>query len=200
MPLFWQVLFKKHIYTSVLLASTLEGLGLPLPAEVLFIAAAVVIEQGSATLGGVILAAVCGNLLGSMVGFSLAYVGGKALIVRVTRLVGIRPEAISRVEEFFGRYGSLTVFLSRFIGFIRAATIYSAGAARMAPWRFFLYLLAASVVWNSAWAFLAYHFGRGLPELMHKVVAHGAAWGVTLLAIYLLIRLVMRWYRGRRAV
>jgi membrane protein DedA with SNARE-associated domain len=195
----WHVLFKQHIYASVLVATTLEGLGLPLPAEVLFLAAGVVIAQGGASLTGVILAAVCGNVLGSLVGFTLAYLGGKVLLGRVTKLVGIKEESMRRVERFFGRYGALTVFLSRFIGFIRAATIYSAGAARMAPLRFGIYLLAATLIWNTAWMLLAYRFGQALPGLIHRVLAHGIVWVITVLAAFLVIRLVLTWYRGRRA-
>lgn len=183
-----------------MVATTLEGLGLPLPAEVLFLAAAVVIAQGGASLTGVILAAVCGNVLGSLVGFGLAYVGGKALLAKVMRIVGIKDESMRKVEGFFGRYGAPTVFLSRFVGVIRAATIYSAGAARMAPWRFGIYLIGAAVIWNSGWMLMAYRFGRALPGIVHRMLAHGIVWGVSVLAAFLVLRLVLIWYRGRRAV
>jgi membrane protein DedA with SNARE-associated domain len=199
-PLIWHVLFRKHLYTSMLVATTLEGLGLPLPAEVLFIAAAVLIEQRQATLGGVVLAATLGNLLGSLIGFTLAYVGGKGLIARVSKVVGIKPESMGRVEEFFSRYGALTVFFSRFIGFIRAATIYSAGAARMNPWRFALYVLTAGLIWNGGWAVLAYKFGHALPDLIHRGLSRIIVWGISVLFIFLVGRLLIRWYRGRRAV
>jgi membrane protein DedA with SNARE-associated domain len=82
---------------------------------------------------------------------------------------------------------------------IRAATIYSAGAARMAPWRFGAYLVGAALIWNTGWMLLAYRFGRALPGLMHRVLAHGIVWVITVLAAFLLIRLGLTWYRGRKA-
>lgn len=199
MPLIWHHLFKQHVFTSIWIVTTLEGLGLPVPAELLFLATAVLIAQGSVSMGAVIMAAVGGNVVGSLLAFSLAYAGGKPLLARVTGLVGIKPQATQRMEAFFLRYGPLTVFLSRFVGVIRAATIYSAGAARMSPLRFTLYLVSAALIWNAGWQVLAYHFGRRMPDLVHKGVAHLAVWAIAMLVALLVVRSVLRWYRGRGA-
>ncbi|HEY3369011.1 MAG TPA: DedA family protein [Symbiobacteriaceae bacterium] len=192
--------FRHHFYLAVLVATIMEGLGLPLPAEALFLAAAVLVHKGTATLPNLILVAAGGNMLGTMTGFALAYLGGKRLISRVSRLVGIKAESTHKYEEFFKRYGAVTVFLSRFVGVIRAATIYSAGAARMAPWKFAAYMLAATLIWNGAWAFVAYRFGRHLPRITHPTVARTAIYIVGVVAIFLLVQLTVRWYRRRNAM
>lgn len=192
--------FHRNIYMAILLATFVEGVGLPLPAEVLFVAAAVSIHRGDANLGAVILLAVAGNVTGACLGFSLAYLGGKRLVQRIARTIRLKPEALDSVERFFGTYGSGTVFMSRFIGFIRAATIYSAGAARMSPLRFFIFTLAGALIWNAGWAWLAYRFGRRLPILIHRVVQHGAPGFGAALLLLLAILLLYRWYRRRKPV
>lgn len=162
--------FHQHYYVAILVATIIEGLGLPLPAEALFIAAGLLVHRGEASLGIIILLAALGNLMGSFIGFGLAYLGGKALLERVAATLRLKPEALHEVDRFFARYGATTIFFSRFVGFIRAATIYSSGAARVEPWRFVVYTFAAALLWNGAWAFLAYHFGAGLRDLLHMLM------------------------------
>ncbi|HLN63392.1 MAG TPA: DedA family protein [Symbiobacteriaceae bacterium] len=193
-------LFSRHIYMALLTAGLIEGVGLPLPAEVLFVAAGLAVHRGHASLGTVVLAATLGNLAGNLLGFGVAYMGGQKLVQRIARTIRLKPEATQSVERFFHKYGAGTVFMSRFIGFIRAATIYSAGAARMAPWRFALYATAAALVWNAGWAWLAFRFGAALPRLIHRVVGQSLVWLVTVLAVLLVGALLFRWVRRRNVV
>lgn len=189
--------FSHHVYLAVFLACVLEGIGLPLPAEVLFLATVGVIGRGNAHLGGVIAAAAGGNLVGSLAGFTVAYIGGQRLIERVFRLIGVKAESIHKVAAFFRRYGAVTVFLSRFVGVIRAATIYTAGAARMNPWRFGFYVAIAALIWNGGWAILAYQFGSHLPALVHRALGRGAVWLVSILVVAFIIRFVYSWHRRK---
>lgn len=198
MPFGLQQWFTENLYVALILAAMIEGMGLPLPAEVLFLAAAGPIEAGKASLGGVILAASVGNLIGAYFGFSIAYAGGPILFRRITRLLRIKEAGLRRVESFFERYGAGTVFLARFIGLIRVPAIYCAGALAMPPWRFGVYMFSAALIWNSAWAWLAYHFGKRLPEMLHEAVSHGAVWVVTLLALLVVGRFTLKWYYRRR--
>ena len=189
-------LLHQHFHTTLFVATVLEGLGLPVPAEILFIPAVVLVHQGVASLGSMVAVAVAGNMVGALVGFGLAYRGGDRLIRRLTRAVGLKPGAMQEVAGFFERYGAATIFFARFIGFIRAATIYSAGAARVAPWRFAGYTLAAAIIWNAGWAYMAYRFGAGLRALAHR----GAGWAVVLVALLLVGGGLLLWRRRRRPV
>lgn len=193
----WKDWFDAHVYLSVFVATVLEGLGLPVPAEILFLATAGLVHAGEASLLAVILTAVAGNMAGSLSGFGLAYVGGPALLARVTRVIGLKPAAMHQVQRFFERYGPVTVFLSRFVGFIRAATVYVSGSARMNPLRFALYLLAASAVWNAGWAYLAVRFGAHLPRLVHEKLGH---WAVLALSLTVVAALVGVWVKRRRTL
>lgn len=189
--------FHRHIYTAVLLATVVEGMGLPVPAEVLFVVGALMVHRGMATLGGIVFMAALGNVLGTMLGFSLAYVGGQALVTRIAAAIKLKPEAMQEVERFFHKYGPATVFISRFVGFIRAATIYSAGAHRVPPWRFALYTLAGALIWNAGWAYLAYKFGAALPHVVRRYLYHGLVWAIAAVAILAVLIFVVRWARRR---
>lgn len=194
MPPALNELLSQHFHTTLFVATLLEGLGLPVPAEILFIPAVVLVHQGVASLGSMITVAVAGNMVGALLGFGLAYRGGERLIGRLTRRVGMKPGAMQEVAGFFERYGAATIFFARFVGFIRAATIYSAGAARVAPWRFAGYTLAAAIIWNAGWAYMAYRFGRGL----HALAQRGAGWAVALVALLLVGGGLLLWRKRRR--
>jgi len=189
-PETWQRLGEANIYTAILVAATVEGLGLPVPAELLYVVAGVLVHQGKATLAFVILAGVAGNVLGSLMGYTLAYLGGAPLLRRLVGILRIKPVALRRMEQFFHRYGALTVFFSRFIGLIRAATIYSAGLARMNPWTFAGYLLASALVWNGVWAAIAVALGGRLPHLWEESMSYVAA--VVVLAVALGAAIMVR--------
>lgn len=188
------------MYLAIFMAAAAEGIGLPVPAEALFLAAAVPIQRGEASLMGIVLAASLGNLGGALIGFALAYRGGSGLLTRVVRLVGLREDAFLRVEPLFHRYGALTIFLARFSGMLRAPAIFVAGAAKLAPWRFAVYFLSAALVWNGAWAWLAVNFGKRVPDLVHRVISPGAVWSVALILVVLSSRLLLRWYRRRNPI
>jgi len=190
--------FHQHYYIAILVATIIEGLGIPLPAEALFIATGSLIHRGEASLSVVILLAALGNLAGSFIGFSVAYTGGKSLLARAAATLRLKPEALEEVDRFFARYGAATVFMSRFVGFIRAATIYSSGAARLEPWRFVIYTFSAALIWNAGWAFLAYHFGTGLHRLAHELARSHMAWLVALLILAILGGMLFLFFKRRK--
>ncbi len=194
----WSSWFGDHIYRAILVAAVLEGMGLPIPSEVLFLPGVALVRQGEASYLGMVLVASLGNVAGGLIGFSLAYMGGTALFQTVSRFLGIRSNAMRKVEGFFARYGQAAVFVSRFVGVVRAATIYAAGAARMSPLRFALYLTVASVLWNAGWLFVIHRFhhealrllhGRGPGDLLLSLVALAAA--------LVLGKYLVGWFRRR---
>ncbi|MFZ5826361.1 MAG: DedA family protein [Bacillota bacterium] len=194
----WQEWFGDHIYRALLVTATLEGLGLPVPSELLFLPGVHLANRGEASLVALVLLASLGNLMGGVIGYGIAYWGGPAFLHSVFRWLGIKPAAVQRVEGFFARYGHATVFISRFVGLIRTATIYMAGAARMAPIRFVIYLSAAALIWNTGWVWLVHRFeheavrllqGRGLSDFLF--------WLLGLVAAVVLGRYALGWYRRR---
>jgi len=195
----WASWFGGHIYRTILVAAVLEGLGLPVPSEVLFLPGAALVRQGEASFAGLVMAATLGNAAGGLIGFSLAYMGGTAFFQTISRWLGIKSNAMRKVEGFFARYGQAAVFISRFVGVVRAATIYSAGAARMSPLRFAIYLISASLIWNSAWMFAIHRFHHEVFRLLHR---RGPdrwwPWLIGLLVALVLGRYLLRWYRRRR--
>ncbi len=196
MPPAWEEWLRTYIYTAVLMTATLEGMGLPVPAEALFVVGGQLVREGSASLPVLALTAAAGNLAGALTGYALARAGGAEALEALLRLLHVRPEAADRAQRLFHRYGPAAVFVARFIGIIRVPVLYMAGAMRMALWRFGLYTLGAALLWHFGWAWLALQFGAALPHLVRQVFRRWLPWlvggGLALLAVRLL------WRRFRR--
>lgn len=196
----WQEWFGEHIYRALLIVGTLEGLGLPVPGELLFLPAVHLARHGEASYGLIVLLASLGNVVGATIGFSIAFRGGPAFLAWVSRVLKIKPESVQKVESFFARYGEATVFLSKFVGPIRAATIYVAGAARMQPWRFVLYITAACLVANSLLVFLCWKFEHVARKLLRgHPMREWLPWVVGLIALVMVGRYLLLWYRKRKS-
>lgn len=195
----WQEWFGDHIYRAVLVASILEGLGLPIPTEVLFVPAIALAAKGDVSLLMLVLLATLGNTLGGLIGYGVAFKGGQAFFQTASRWFGIKPEAQRKMESYFARHGQTTVFLSRFIGFIRAATIYSAGAARMPVTRFAIYIAAGGLVWYGGWLFVIRRFSHAAFRLLRGGPGSDRLyWLLVLLLLFVAGRYILRWYKRRK--
>lgn len=167
-----------NLYASMFWMAALEGAGLPMPAELLYLVAA---ERGARAVQAAALAGAAGNLAGSLWAYSMGYWMGPALI-RLARRFHINTR---RTRRFMDRYGSAAVFLSRFAGPVRTAATYGAGVARMAPWQFALYAGTAALLWNASCAALAYYVGRSLAPGLRSA----APWLIALALMLLLVKL-----------
>ncbi len=100
------------------------------------------------------LAAVLGNTVNYAIGRAI---GPRAFSGRIRLL---RTEHLRRTENFFARYGSLTVFLSRFLPILRTVAPFVAGVGRMRLGRFFAYNLAGGFAWTALFIWGGYLFGN----------------------------------------
>jgi membrane-associated protein len=99
-------------------------------------------------------AAVLGNTLNYTIGRA---VGPRAFSGRYRLL---RTDYLERTREFFGRYGPLTIVLSRFIPIVRTCAPFVAGLGQMPPVRFQAYNLMGGLAWTTVFVWGGYLFGN----------------------------------------
>jgi membrane-associated protein len=114
-------------------------------------------------------AAVLGNTVNYGVG---RIIGPRAFTGRTSFL---RVEHLRRTEEFFRRYGAMTIVLSRFMPIVRTFTPFVAGVGRMPHARFQIFNIIGGVAWTALFIWGGYLFGN-IPQ----VKAH---FGIVTLAI-----------------
>lgn len=173
----------------------IEGLGVPVPGELALLTAAAFAAQGDLTLGGVVVAATCGAIVGGSGGYWVGRSGGLALIRRWGHWVGFTERRLLWAREFFAAHGTKTVVIARFITVLRVVVGVLAGVTHM---RFAVFLVANALggaLWAIAFGGLGYVFGRNLDRLEH-LIRHGTV-GV-LAAIVLGIGALVAWRRLRQ--
>ncbi len=149
-------------YVILFLGAMLECaglLGLFIPGETLIVLGGFLASRHVLDLDMLILTVCIGAIVGDSLGYELGRQLGRDWLVRHGRWAGLNAERLDRVEQFFTRHGGKTVFIGRFIGFLRALTPFVAGASRMRYRRFLLYNALGAILWSAAFALLGYGAG-----------------------------------------
>ncbi|MHB9144884.1 MAG: DedA family protein [Symbiobacteriia bacterium] len=169
MTAFFSHFVTQHGYLALAVAMFIEGLGFPLPAELLFIPAGFLISRHQLHLPALILAGSIGGVAGNFTTYAASRWGGRRFLERYGHVFRLDESKLNQVGKWFSRYGGKTVFVSRFIGFIRAAAIVTAGISRMPLLEFAGYQFLAALVWNTLWGVATWRFGRRVIRLEHHI-------------------------------
>ena len=161
---------------------TLEDFGIPVPGETILIAAAVYAGAGRLSIVAVGLVAVMAAVAGDNIGYAVGFFGGRALVLRFGKYVGLTSARLGKAEGFFDRYGAVVVAGARFIEGLRQANGIVAGTIRM-PWpRFLVFNTLGAVLWVGVWASVGYLAGNHITAIYDTVSRY---------SLYLLIALAV---------
>src|SRR2546429_8693823 len=84
---------------------TLEDFGIPVPGETILIAAAVYAGAGRLNIVAVGLVAVLAAVAGDNIGYAVGFFGGRALVLRFGKYVGLTSQRPDKAEGVLDRYG-----------------------------------------------------------------------------------------------
>ncbi len=180
---------------GVFVLMTLESACIPVPSEAIMLFAGFNVSQGDLTLFGIVAAGVAGNVLGSLIAYAAGYYGRLELLER-NRLIHVSSAQLARIDAWYARNGSATVFFTRMLPIVRTFSSLPAGVARMPLGRFTLLTALGSIPWVLALAIIGREVGDRWDTWQHHL--HYADYVVLVIAVlgiaYLLIR-----RRGRGA-
>src|SRR4029077_3730491 len=117
----------------------LENAGLPVPGETMLLAGAALARYGSLKLSWVVLAAIAGATLGDNLGFYIGRRGGRTLVERYGKLLGMTGDRLTQFDRFFDPHGAKPFFAARFITGLRVVGALLAGASRLSWSRFLVF-------------------------------------------------------------
>jgi membrane protein DedA with SNARE-associated domain len=154
----------------------MESAGIPLPGETALISAAVLSQRGDLhhSLATVIVVAAAGAIVGDNIGYWLGRKGGRALLKRIPIVRDHFERVLPRAERFFRRHGAKTVFIGRFVAFLRVTSAWLAGISHMPWWRFLLWNAAGGIVWAILVSVVAYWAGRAAADAISRYGLYGA--------------------------
>jgi membrane protein DedA with SNARE-associated domain len=144
-------------YLGVALWVAIESVIIPIPSELVLPFAGFLVGQGTAIepLTGqpwnVILVTLFGTLgatLGALVAYAIGWYGGRPIIERWGRYLGITPDDLDRADDFFARHGDAAAFFGRMVPIIRSLVSFAAGIAHMRLGRFIVFTFLGSLPWT----------------------------------------------------
>jgi membrane protein DedA with SNARE-associated domain len=169
-----------------------ESAGVPLPGETALITASILASQGKLWLPLVIGVAAACAIVGDNIGYELGRHGARRVLARPGRFEDHRQAFLERGEAFFARHGGKTVFLGRWLPFLRVTAAWLAGANHM-PWpRFFAWNALGGICWAISVGVFAYFAGEVAVRIFHE------AGYVALAVLALALVGLALWYLFRR--
>jgi membrane protein DedA with SNARE-associated domain len=168
----------------------LESMIAPVPSEFVMPPLGAALAHGTShfTWTTAILATSAGSLVGSLISYYMGYFGGKPLVMKVGRFLLVNEHHLDLTTAWFKRWGSLTVFICRFVPVVRHLISIPAGIARMNLLKFCLYTLIGATMWNT----LLLYLGFKLQEHINDILKYRTAIDVSIAG--LLVVGVIAWY------
>jgi membrane protein DedA with SNARE-associated domain len=123
----------------VVLALVVAGLGLPIPEDIMLLAAGVLVQRGEVSYGGALAACAVGVIIGDTTIFLIARRLGPGALVRRPLKWLITPARHQRIEAMFARHGNVIVFMGRHMAGLRAPIFAMAGIHGMKLRQFWLW-------------------------------------------------------------
>ena len=196
-------------YLGVGLAVALETIVAPIPSEVILPMAGWKVSQSAAdasilepltnlawNIPLAVAFATAGSVVGALVGYAIGAWGGRPLLDRYGRYVGIGDEDLDRADRWFDRWGSWAVFLGRMVPLVRTFVSYPAGISRMPIGRFVLFSTLGSLPWNLALIWAGFVVGDNYPQIAAALKPY--EYLIYAVVLVLVAIVVARWWWGKR--
>jgi membrane protein DedA with SNARE-associated domain len=138
----------------------LETLFPPIPSELILPLSGYLASRGRMSLAAVVIGATLGSLAGALALYwAGAALGQKRLRQLAERTPLVEVEDLERAEGWFDRHGGLAVLIGRLVPVVRSLVSVPAGVEHMPLWRFVLYTIIGSGVYNTVLIGLGYVLG-----------------------------------------
>jgi membrane protein DedA with SNARE-associated domain len=147
-------------YPGILILMALESMCLPVPSEIVMPFSGYLAAMGRFNLMAVATIAATGCTLGSTISYFIGATGGRALVERWGRSLHVSNAELDRFENYFRRYGAITVFIARILPMVPPVISFPAGIAKMPLWKFQAFTFSGTWLWCFGLAYAGSRFGR----------------------------------------
>jgi membrane protein DedA with SNARE-associated domain len=171
-------------YLALFLITALSAFGIPVGSELAMayggaLASGQIGPHHHFTLALVIIIALAGEMVGSLLGYGFGRFGGRPLVDKVGKYLLLTHRDLDRVEAFLARRGDPFVLVGRLIPLLRSFVSIVAGLAEMALWRFVLFSIVGAAMFTAALSSIGYALGGS----WHKAVKDFSDVGYVALAL-----------------
>ena len=160
-------LLAEYLYAGVFIAAIVETIIPPIPTMAVFPTAGFLASQNNFELYQVILLGIIGGLgasIGSTVIYLIALKLGRVVLLKYLRYVRVSEKKLTRVENWFQKYGDKAVLFGRMIPVFREMVSIPAGLLKMKFAKFLTYTILGSCGWSITLILVGYYFGNAALE------------------------------------
>lgn len=144
----------KYGYIGVFLLIMIENVFPPIPSEVILLFGGFMTTYTKLNIIGMVVASTLGSIFGAII---LYYIGKifnkdrlkKLISGKLGKILRLKVSDIDNADNWFDNKGNKTVFFCRFIPLIRSLISIPAGMSEMSMFKFLLYTLFGSLIWNT---------------------------------------------------
>jgi len=191
--------YKDYGYPVLIFGVMLENAGIPVPGETaVFLAGFLCSEAGGRhfALRWVISLTIVAAILGDNLGYWLGRRFARPRLQVCKRFLFLTPQLLEKIEGYFHRYGSWTIFFARFITGLRVVGAMAAGTAGM-PWgRFFVANATGAVLWAIVSSLVGFFSGEYLDTVAKWLGRSGM---IALAVVIIAAGTIYFWQRWRGA-
>jgi len=135
-------------YPGITVLMALESACIPIPSEIIMPFSGYLVFLEKLSFFSVVLWGTIGNLIGSIIAYLAGFYGGRPLIKKYGRYIFISEGELAHAQDWFEKYGSVSVLFSRMLPVVRTFISLPAGIAKMPFWKFATYTFFGSLPWS----------------------------------------------------
>ncbi|HXG26563.1 MAG TPA: DedA family protein [Candidatus Binatia bacterium] len=193
-------------YVGVAIWVAIESVIIPIPSELILPFAGFLVGEGTAiepltgqpwSLPLVVIAGTLGATGGGLVAYAIGYWGGRPIIARWGRILGVTMEDLDRMEAFFAKYGPAAALVGRLIPVVRSLVSFGAGVGKMPIVPFTVYTFLGSLPFTFLLVFVGQQLGANW-EAIGAVLKQFEYVILGILIVIALVFLYVRLVRPRR--
>jgi len=171
-------------YQGIFVLMFIESVSLPIPSEVILPFSGYLVSEEILDFWVILTLTTLAGIGGAIVDYLIGYYLTKKDSLTVRGYTLITRNQFRMAQDWFERYGSITVFLGRMIPGFRTLISFPAGMARMNIAKFTLYTTMGCFIWNG----MLIYGGFYLACNWHRIVVSTKY--LTIITIFILILLV----------
>jgi len=186
----------ESIYLLIAIGAAVENIFPPIPSDTFVLLGGILVDQGLLRADLVFISAWLANNVLALFVYLMGRRYGRGIFQTRWGHWLLRPHQLERLSEFYERYGTVTVLVSRFFPVFRVLIPAFAGISRLPFWRTAIPLMIASAVWYGVLLFAGIFASRNLPRMLAVFEAFNT-W-LLLATIVLLGGVAILWWLSRR--
>ncbi|HEY1919652.1 MAG TPA: DedA family protein [Streptosporangiaceae bacterium] len=193
-------LLDNYGYLAVAGLLFLENLGSPVAlGETIFIGGAIYAGAGRLNIFVLCAVGIAASVAGGGAGYAIGWYGGRALVLRYGRFVGLNSERLAKAEKFFLKHGALLLTVARFLEGVRQANGIISGITKMPLLRFLVYNTLGAILWIGVWGAIGDLAGDHITPIYQQITRYSLYLliVIVLAVIVLIVRYVVRRRRKR---